>query len=201
MASEGASENFTTMSTEFNALVLAGSAIEATDGSNAGTNLPSIGEDVEETNPLAIVPDNNLMNPVPSPTHVGGSPTNNNIVEEVSLQRVKKEETESKISAWQTAKIAKINNRFKREDAIINGWEGGEVHRATTKLKKVERKLEEKRAKAMEKMQNDIAKAHRKAEEKRASAEAKRGTKVARVLELTHLMRAVGRAPSKRSFF
>jgi hypothetical protein len=65
----------------------------------------------------------------------------------------------------------------------------------------VQRKLEEKRAKALEKMQNDVAKAHRKAQERRASAEAKRGTKIARVLEIANLMRAVGRAPSKRSFF
>lgn len=65
----------------------------------------------------------------------------------------------------------------------------------------IQRKLEEKRAKALEKMQNDVANARRKAEERRASAEAKRGTKVARVLELANLMRAVGRAPAKRSFF
>uniref|UniRef100_A0A803MA95 Remorin C-terminal domain-containing protein n=1 Tax=Chenopodium quinoa TaxID=63459 RepID=A0A803MA95_CHEQI len=64
-----------------------------------------------------------------------------------------------------------------------------------------QRKLEEKRAKAMEKTQNDIAKARRKAEERRASAEGKRGTKVARVLEVANLMRAVGRPPAKRSFF
>ena len=50
-------------------------------------------------------------------------------------------------------------------------------------------------------MQNDVVKAHRKAEERRASAEAKRGTKVARVLEIANLMRAVGRAPAKRSLF
>lgn len=65
----------------------------------------------------------------------------------------------------------------------------------------MQRKLEEKRAKAQEKMQNEIAKAHRKAEERRASAEAKRGTKVARILEIANLMRAVGRPPVKRSFF
>jgi hypothetical protein len=46
-----------------------------------------------------------------------------------------------------------------------------------------------------------MAKAHRKAEERRASAEAKRGTKVARVLEVANLMRAIGRPPTKRSFF
>lgn len=53
----------------------------------------------------------------------------------------------------------------------------------------------------MEKMQNDIAKAHRKAEERKASAEARRGTKVAKVYEIANLMKAVGRAPVKRSFF
>jgi hypothetical protein len=53
----------------------------------------------------------------------------------------------------------------------------------------------------VEKTQNDIAKARRKAEEKRASAEAKRGLKLAKVLELANFMKAVGRVPTKRSFF
>jgi len=65
----------------------------------------------------------------------------------------------------------------------------------------IQRKLDEQRAKAVEKTQNDIAKARRKAEEKRASAEAKRGLKLAKVLELANFMKAVGRVPTKRSFF
>ncbi|MCD7458780.1 hypothetical protein HAX54_039159 [Datura stramonium] len=202
------SENFSTMSREFNALVLAGSSISNNHGSENEVNnnnnnnnsniLGSIGEEeaIEETNPLAIVPDNysNPLDPIiTSPRRINNS--------SISVQRVKKEEVESKISAWQTAKISKINNRFKREDAVISGWESEEVQKATSWMKKIERKLEEKRAKALEKMQNDIAKARRKAEEKRASAEAKRGTKVAKVVEISNLMRAVGRAPAKRSFF
>ncbi|CAK9165087.1 unnamed protein product [Ilex paraguariensis] len=203
-STEGASsENFTSMSREFNALVLAGSTIGNNSNDNDNgvninvNNLGRIGE--EETNPLAIVPDNNpLGDPEPSPR--GGGVVGGNHGE-VTVQRVKKEEVESKINAWQTAKISKINNRFKREDAIINGWESEQVQKSTSSMKKVERKLEEKRARALEKMQNEVAKAHRKAEERRASAEAKRGTKVARVLELANLMRAVGRPPAKRSFF
>ncbi|GER52498.1 remorin family protein [Striga asiatica] len=207
--STSSTENFSSMSREFNALVLAGSAI-----GGGPRELDNIREEREEetyNNPLAIVPDSS--NPVVGPTR-----------EVSSMQRVKKEEVETKIGAWQNAKIAKINNRFKREDVVINGWEEEQVQKANTWMKKVEsgscfyvqqhlipkvltiridplRKLEEKRAKALEKMQNDIAKAHRKAEERRASAEAKRGTKVARVLEVANLMRAVGRAPVKRSFF
>ena len=65
----------------------------------------------------------------------------------------------------------------------------------------MQRRLEERRAKALEKMENEVAKARRKAEERRASAEAKRGTKVAKVIEISNLMRAVGRPPAKRSFF
>ncbi|KAH6772826.1 Remorin family protein [Perilla frutescens var. hirtella] len=207
-ATEGG-ENFTSMSREFNALVLAGSTVGGTEHESGSSNLGRIREEGnfhEETNPLAIVPDANPLDPVPSPrgggdrlalTTVNGSRSSG----EFSVQRVKKEEVESKISAWQNAKVAKINNRFKREDAIINGWEGEQVQKATSWMKKIERKLEEKRAKAQEKMQNDIAKAHRKAEERRASAEAKRGTKVARILEIANLMRAVGRPPVKRSFF
>ncbi|KAF8398383.1 hypothetical protein HHK36_017310 [Tetracentron sinense] len=207
--SEGAlSDHFSTMSREFNALVIAGSTIGNSGNDNdMGNNLVRIREDdmPEETNPLAIVPDNSPLDPVASPRHastVGGSSSTTSFVEDnVSIPRVKKEEVESKISAWQNAKIAKINNRFKREDAIINGWEGEQVQTASSRMKKIERKLEEKRARALEKMQNEVAKAHRKAEERRASAEAKRGTKAARVFEIANLMRAVGRAPTKKSFF
>lgn len=49
-------------------------------------------------------------------------------------------------------------------------------------------------------MENEIAKAHSKAEERRASAEGRRGTKVAKVIEIAHLMKAMGKAPPKRSF-
>ncbi|CAI9754821.1 unnamed protein product [Fraxinus pennsylvanica] len=206
VASSTESENFTTMSREFNALVLAGSSIgnsnsrpenDVPEAPNSVSNLGRIREDElpEETNPLAIVPDNNPLDiPVPVQSPQGSQ-------RELSVLSVKKEEVESKINAWQNAKIAKINNRFKREDAVITGLESEEVQKATSWMKKVERKLEEKRAKALEKMQNDIAKAQRKAVEKRASAEAKRGTKMARILEIANLMRAVGRPPVKRSFF
>lgn len=220
---EGASSenNFNTMSREFSALVLAGSSIDDDHNNTSsmnghgdeGSNISNLRRIIEdelmmegETNPFAIVPDNNPLNPVlPSPRLEGilasNSGTNISGQSEVSVQRVKKEEVDAKIGAWQNAKVAKINNRFKREDAVINGRENGQVQKATSWMKKVERKLEEKRAKALEKMQNKVAKAHRKAEERRASAEAKRGTKVATVLELANLMRAVGRAPTKRSFF
>ncbi|KAL9666008.1 hypothetical protein QQ045_000330 [Rhodiola kirilowii] len=214
-----ASDNFTTMSREFSALVVAGSAIIENDTPGGGSQdhdythqgsqnsssmlLGMIGEgrDVvpEETNPLAIVHQPPLVSP--ETIRPVSSSSSSGQGREISVQRVKMEETESKITAWQNAKVAKINNRFKCEDAIIVGWENAQVERASASMKKVERKLEEKRARAMEKMQNDIAKAHRKAEEKRASAEAKRGTKVAKVLEICNLMRALGRDPSKRSFF
>ncbi|XP_042507660.1 remorin 4.2-like [Macadamia integrifolia] len=208
-------ENFTTMSREFNALVLAGSTIAGNnsenEGGNAGNNLSRIGEDddhevPEETNPLAIVPDNSLPlnhGSSPPPRRINGSSSaNGGFNEEITtLQMVKKEEVHSKISAWQTAKIAKVNNRFKREESNINGCESEHVQKAQAALKKVERKLEEKRAKAVEKMRNEVAKAHRKAEEKKASAEAKRGTKVAKILEIANLMKAIGRVPTKRSFF
>nr|XP_025647423.1 uncharacterized protein LOC112742399 [Arachis hypogaea] len=59
-------------------------------------------------------------------------------IEEVSVQRVKKEEVNAKISAWQNNKIAKINNRFKREDAVIKGWESEQVQKATSWMKEVE---------------------------------------------------------------
>ncbi|KAL6505980.1 hypothetical protein OROHE_022699 [Orobanche hederae] len=196
---DGGGDNFTSMSREFNALVLAGSAI---GHEPSPSNLDRIMEEEnpdEETNPLAVVlPDNHPHGP---PGALGTTTGSDSYIGEVSVQHVKKEEVESKIGAWQNAKIAKINNRFKREDAVINGWEDEQVHKASSWMKKIERKLEEKRAKAHEKMQNEIAKAHRKAEERRASAEAKRGIKVARVLEVANLMRVVGRAPVKHSFF
>uniref|UniRef100_A0A804MS04 Remorin C-terminal domain-containing protein n=1 Tax=Zea mays TaxID=4577 RepID=A0A804MS04_MAIZE len=220
------SEPFPTMSREFSAMVAAAAAI----ANGAAADRLGEAED-EETNPLAIVPDSN---PIPSPRRARGPPTpgagaaHANGDGGVSVGQVRKEEVESKIAAWQIAEVAKVNNRFKREEVVINGWEGDQVEKAGAWLNKyevvspshrsvvrtvqclltdtnacnVQRKLEEKRAKAMEKAQNEVARARHKAEAKRASAEAKRGTKVARVLELANFMRAVGRAPSaKRSFF
>ncbi|XP_066391043.1 remorin 4.1-like isoform X2 [Miscanthus floridulus] len=220
------SEPFPTMSREFSAMVAAAASANAAANANAHgdaadrdvvdamgwSRIGEAEEELEETNPLAIVPDSN---PIPSPRRGPPTPGGADVAlmaanghghangeGGVSVGQVKKEEVESKIAAWQIAEVAKVNNRFKREEVVINGWEGDQVEKASAWLKKYERKLEEKRAKAMEKAQNEVAKARRKAEEKRASAEAKRGTKVARVLELAKFMRAVGRAPStKRSFF
>lgn len=164
MSSEGASsENFTTMSREFNALVLAGSAIGTSMNNNNNSSsdhnnddihgnnlLAMIGEDdvPEETNPLAIVPDNTplALDPTSSSRRVGnnqvggggGGGGSGGGGMEVSVQRVKKEEVETKISAWQNAKVAKINNRFKREDAIINGWENEQVQKSSAWMKKIE---------------------------------------------------------------
>ncbi|KGN59395.1 remorin 4.1 [Cucumis sativus] len=208
------SENFTSMSREFNALVIAGAEIG--DGyrhdrsiNEAPNNLSRIGEEEDttpevETNPLAIVPDGHPFDDLTTSSAISRTENRDGgaaATREISLHMVKKEEVETKISAWQNAKIAKINNRYKREDAVISGWEREQVQKASSWMKKIERKLEEKRAKALEKMENEVAKAHRKAEERRASAEAKRGTKVAKVIEISNLMRAVGRPPAKRSFF
>ncbi|XP_037484478.1 remorin 4.1-like [Triticum dicoccoides] len=213
------SELFPTMSREFSAMVAAAASANASSSAAAGHResvdrvanedaLERIGEEeLEETNPLAIVPDSN---PIPSPRRgLSPRPVAGGEVavpgagqgDEVSVGQVKKDEVETKIAAWQIAEVAKVNNRFKREEVVINGWEGDQVEKASAWLNKYERKLEEKRAKAMEKAQNEVARARRKAEDRRASAEAKRGTKVARVLELANFMRAVGRAPTKRSFF
>ncbi|KAG6480571.1 remorin 4.1-like [Zingiber officinale] len=215
---DGVSEvGFTTVSREFNAMVVAGSNFQQQISGGGGgaaaapaEQLNRIGDDeLEETNPLAIVPDNN---PFPSPRRLpqagsrGGESSSSSsaaaaAADGLPIHVVKKEEAESKIAAWQIAEVAKINNRFKREEVEINGWETEQVERATVCWKKLERRLEEQRAKAMEKMQNDVAKAHQKAVERLASAEAKRGTKVAKVLELANFMRTIGRAPSKRPFF
>lgn len=162
--SDGASssgENFTTVSREFNALVIAGSSM---DNNNNGNNqsgghrdvirderneLTRIGEndDVndhhevpeEDSNPWAIVPDgyNNRTGSenIVSTTSSGG---HNRMVTTASVQSVKREEVEAKITAWQTAKVAKINNRFKRQDAVINGWLNEQVHKANSWMKKIE---------------------------------------------------------------
>ncbi|KAL1813564.1 hypothetical protein ACET3Z_023629 [Daucus carota] len=192
---------YSTMSREFNALVVGGSTT-GNNGSEADHHsifMGMIGE--EEMNPLAIVPDSSHhVDPQSSPRRPPGRGSRVGGDDHVSVHGVKKGEVEMKILAWQNAKIAKITNRFKREDAIIKGWEGEQIQKSSSRMKKVERKLEEKRARAQEKMENEIAKAHRKAEERKASAEARRGTKVAKVFEIAHLMKAMGRAPPKRSF-
>jgi hypothetical protein len=151
------SENFTSISREFSALVLAGSSIDhnnispmmsnvtnysnerESNNSRSFNNFLRIREDelMEETNPLAIVADNNPLEMLPSTSSSSGT-INGHHQSEVSVQRVKKEEVESKIAAWQNNKVAKVNNRFKREDAVINGWENEQVQKANSWLKKVE---------------------------------------------------------------
>jgi len=103
------------------------------------------GEELEETNPLAIVPDSN---PIPSPRRgpptpgadvaLAGAGAHGHGQAGVSVGQVKKEEVESKIAAWQIAEVAKVNNRFKREEVVINGWEGDQVEKASAWLKKYE---------------------------------------------------------------
>lgn len=155
--SDGASssvENFTTVSREFNALVIAGSSMDNNNGNSQSdghrderNELTRIGEndDVgdhevpeEETNPWAIVPDgynNQSGSDNIVATSSGGQ---NRMVTTASVQRVKREEVDAKITAWQTAKVAKINNRFKRQDAVINGWLNEQVHKANSWMKKIE---------------------------------------------------------------
>ncbi|KAK7266689.1 hypothetical protein RIF29_19339 [Crotalaria pallida] len=162
------SENFTSMSREFSALVLAGSSIDHNNMSpminyghhyesegnhgvnnnnnsnNNNNNLGRIGEEelMEETNPLAIVTDNHPFEQVQSSSsssmRPSGGGSGQSGEEVLSVQRAKKEEVDAKIAAWQNAKIAKINKSFKREDVVINGWEGEQVQKATSWMKKIE---------------------------------------------------------------
>lgn len=155
-------ENFTTVSREFNALVIAGSSMDNNNGNNQSgsghldvirderNELARIGEndDVgdhdqvpeEESNPWAIVPDgyNNRDGSEDNNIVLTSSGGHNRMVTTASVQSVKREEVEAKITAWQTAKVAKINNRFKRQDAVINGWLNEQVHKANSWMKKIE---------------------------------------------------------------
>ncbi|PWA63372.1 remorin [Artemisia annua] len=178
--------DFSNMSATNSTLVLAGSSIASSTVENDGASNWDYG-----------------LHPSASPTRGDSTSVVIHGGREgaASVRSVKKEEVESKITAWKNAKISEINNRFKCEDAIINGWENEQTQQSTLRMKKIERKLEEKRVRAVEKMENEIAKAHQKAQERRASAEAKRGGKIARVLEVANLMKAMGRSPVKSSFF
>lgn len=133
-------------------------------------------------------------NRVPTPKQLA-------LQKEVTLQKVKKDKIEAKAVAWEEAKIAKVDNRFKREETIIEAWENEQKVKANIKMKKVERKMEERRAKAFEKMQNEIAKAHRKAENRRAVAEARRGAAKAKIAEIADKIRSIGKLPRKFLFF
>lgn len=136
-------QQYMTMSREFTAMVAAGATMQTGGYDGAADQLTSIGEDeLEETNPLAIVPDSH---PIATPARsrasglevvpAGPAPQPPAHLE---ASQVKKEEVETKVTAWQTAEVAKINNRFKREDVVINGWETEQVEKASAWLKKIE---------------------------------------------------------------
>lgn len=134
-------EQFMTMSREFTAMVAAGATMQT--GATDDQHLTSIGEDdMEDTNPLAIVPDSH---PIATPARTAAArPPQQQLDLEVvpappvEARQVKKEEVETKVTAWQTAEMAKINNRFKREEVVINGWETEQVEKASAWLKKIE---------------------------------------------------------------
>jgi hypothetical protein len=138
-------EQYMTMSREFTAMVAAGAeTMQASSGDGnapgASDQLTSIGEDeTEETNPLAIVPDSH---PVATPARSSSAPPLDLEVVPaaplVEAGQAKKAEVETKVTAWQTAEMAKINNRFKREDVVINGWETEQVEKASAWFKKIE---------------------------------------------------------------
>jgi hypothetical protein len=119
----------------------------AYDGAGAD-QLTSIGEDeLEEHNPLAIVPDSGrpFATPGTSRGNSGSSRPARLDLEvvpaagpPVEAKQVRKEEVETKVSAWQTSEVAQINNRFKREEVVINGWETEQVDKACAWLKKIE---------------------------------------------------------------
>jgi len=152
------SEPFPTMSREFSAMVAAAASANANANGDAAnrdvvdamgrSRIGEAEEELEETNPLAIVPDSN---PIPSPRRGPPTPGGADVAlmaanghghangeGGVSVGQVKKEEVESKIAAWQIAEVAKVNNRFKREEVVINGWEGDQVEKASAWLKKFE---------------------------------------------------------------
>jgi hypothetical protein len=138
-------EQYMTMSREFTAMVAAGAeTMQASSGDGnapgARDQLTSIGEDeTEETNPLAIVPDSHR---IAMPARSSSAPPLDLEVvpaaPPVEAGQAKKAEVETKVTAWQTAEMAKINNRFKREEVVINGWETEQVEKASAWFKKIE---------------------------------------------------------------
>ncbi|XP_034577267.1 remorin 4.1-like [Setaria viridis] len=128
------------MNREFTTMVAVGATMQTGPNANSGSGydnsavdkLTSIGEDeLKETKSLAIVPDSHPIAtpatskasglevvpagpPPPPPAHVEAS-------------QVKKEKVETKVTAWQTLEVAKINNRFEREEVVINRWETEQV--------------------------------------------------------------------------
>jgi hypothetical protein len=92
-------------------------------------------EHEQETNPLAIVADTGC----PLPRAPAPAPASTCAAEEVvEVRQVKKDEAEAKVAAWQAEEVAKINNKFKREEVVINGWESQQINKATAYLNKIE---------------------------------------------------------------
>ncbi|KAL8459902.1 hypothetical protein ACS0TY_031708 [Phlomoides rotata] len=112
------STEFISFSHEFsNTLVL-----NESEPNNLGQNLN------EETDSLAVVAN---RSPLWSPRREDGGG-------EGTKMLLKKEATELKINAWENAKIAKINNRFRTEEVMIHGWEDEQVNKAWLRMKEVE---------------------------------------------------------------
>eukprot|EP00253_Pinus_taeda_P028902 PITA_28902 len=169
-------------------------------GRTSDRDAPPSSWDVQDNERDAIVESGNRNGESRERESFSSARSNDNSLstpKQLALQKVKREEIEAKAVAWEEAKMAKVDNRFKRDEAITDAWENEKTVKASIKMKKVETKLEEKRATAFEKMQNEIAKYHRKAENRRAAAAARRDAAKANITEVSDKIRSAGRLPRK----
>ncbi|XP_061994930.1 uncharacterized protein At3g61260-like isoform X2 [Rosa rugosa] len=98
----------------------------------------------------------------------------------------------TKADKWEEAEMAKLKERYERQNATILSWENKKKKKSKLRLEKRESETERRRVKALQKYNNEMEFIKQIAEGARAQAEEKRRNKELKVKEKANTLRRTG---------
>ncbi|KAM5567336.1 uncharacterized protein ABKV19_015431 [Rosa sericea] len=98
----------------------------------------------------------------------------------------------TKADKWEEAEMAKLKERYERQNATILSWENKKKKKSKLRLDKRESEIERRRLKALQKYNNEMEFIKQIAEGARAQAEEKRRNKELKVKEKANTLRRTG---------
>ncbi|XP_024021510.1 remorin isoform X2 [Morus notabilis] len=101
----------------------------------------------------------------------------------------------SQADIWEQAELARITERYEKQQSTIHSWEDKKKKKAKRRLDKQERELESKGAKAMQRFRSNIEHIDQTAGGARAKAEEKKRNDVFKVKEKANIIRKTGKVP------
>ncbi|KAK9935060.1 hypothetical protein M0R45_022175 [Rubus argutus] len=102
----------------------------------------------------------------------------------------------TKADEWEEAEMARLKERYDKQNATILSWENKKKRKSKLRLEKKESEIEKRRAKALQKFKNEMEYINQIAEGARAQAEERRKNELLKVKEKANTLRKTGEAPT-----